>query len=162
MRMILLLLAGLLFSVPEMARAQMQWTDFAQLEVREKAESRPVLIFITAPWCVYCKAMKSTTFKNRKLADALNRDFYVVELDAEKDQELRFNGKNYRYRPNGNRTGLQELAVELGTVNGQMSYPTLVFLKPGQEGKLVYPAFASAKELRKMAEYVLEQRLPVR
>lgn len=134
--------------------AQTTWVTFEKLDSLERLEKRPVLVFVTAPWCVYCKAMKRTTFMNKKVAAELNSHFYALELDTEKEQTIDFNGKNYRYKSNGKKAGLQELAIELALVNGQMSYPTLVFLKPGQAGKLVYPAYATAKELMKMLEGV--------
>lgn len=151
----LFLFSGAMIGFPiAPAHAQTTWTEFNKLDSLERAEKRPVLVFITAPWCVYCKAMKRTTFRNNKVETELNRIFYVLELDAEKNQSIDFNGKKYRFKPNGNKTGLQELAVELALVNGQMSYPTLAFLKPGQDGKLVYPAYATAKQLLKMLEGV--------
>lgn len=158
----LLFLSGSVGFRPTSGYAQTRFSTFVQLDSLEKTDKRPVLVFITAPWCVYCRAMKRTTFRNKKLAETLNRDFYVLELDAEKNQNIHFGGKDYRFRPNGERQGLQELAVKLGLANGQMSYPTLVFLKPGKMGKLVYPAFATARELTKMAEYVRTEKMPVK
>ncbi len=77
--------------------------------------------------------MKNTTFKNDEVINALNQKFYFISLDVEEKQNIRFRGYTFKYKPTGTNTGLNELAEQLGTINGNLSYPSICFLNPDSE-----------------------------
>lgn len=120
---------------------------FQQVDSLQKMEQKPVLVFIHTTWCRYCEAMEQTTFKNREVRELLEEKFYFIRLDAEEKQAIFLNGRRFQYRPTGAGTGQHELAQELGSQEGKVSFPTLCFLSP--ENEIIYQqaGFTSAKQL---------------
>jgi thioredoxin-related protein len=105
--------------------AQLKPITFEELEI---AEPRPVLVMIMTNWCKYCHAMKNNIMKNREVSDLINNTYHLLFLDAEERSDIVFKGKVFKYRPSGSNTGIHELALNLGMIRGQISYPTLTIL----------------------------------
>jgi thioredoxin-related protein len=105
--------------------AQVKPVTFEELEI---AEPRPVLVMIMTNWCKYCHAMKNNIVKNKEVSDLINNTYHLLFLDAEERSDIVFKGKVFKYRPSGSNTGIHELALDLGMIRGQISYPTLTIL----------------------------------
>lgn len=127
-------------------------------ELRREAAPRPLVLFITADWCSYCKLMKKKVFTNAELANKIESEFYFAELDGEFSEPISWAGRTYRFSPSGLRTGTHELALHLGAVNGKLSYPTLVILD--ENGKVIfrYGGFLTAMEMFKILDTVKSER----
>lgn len=101
---------------------------FEEVEKLQQLKPKPILIFLYTDWCKICFGMKKTTFKNQEIIRLLNDEFYLIYLDAENKNNIRFLGKTFVYKPTGTKTGIHELAKELALINGQISYPTTTLL----------------------------------
>jgi thioredoxin-related protein len=132
---------------PRQSSAQLNTYRFEQVDSLLKKEIRTVMVFIHTDWCQFCQAMKNTTFKNEAIIRKLNKEFYVVYLNAEEKRNIRFNGNSFRYKPTGVNTGIHELAEKLATENSTVSYPTLCFLNEKLEVVFRYTQYASSKQL---------------
>jgi len=121
------------FLQPIKSLAQLKTFHFEQIDSLQIIEKRKVIVFIHTDWCKYCQAMKNTTFKNKDIIALLNSKFYFVDLNAEERKSIRFNGNIFEYKPTGNQTGINELATEIGVIDGFISYPTLCFLNDRNE-----------------------------
>lgn len=108
--------------------AQVNWISFEHLADSIRKQPKPVLIFIHTDWCKYCAMQENNTFTNIALVTKLNTDFYALKLNAEEKKEIVFLNRIYRYQPSGNGTGYHQLAELLGTENGKLIFPTIVFL----------------------------------
>ena len=128
---LLFLFGSLLLS--ENSHAQLKTYSFEQIDSLQIIEKRKIVVFIHTDWCKYCQAMKNTTFKNKDIIALLNSKFYFVDLNAEERKSIRFNGNIFEYKPTGNQTGINELATEIGVIDGFISYPTLCFLNDRNE-----------------------------
>lgn len=124
---LVVMIAGLIFS-PKQSSAQLRSYQFEQIDSLQKVEKRPVLIFIHTNWCKYCVMMKHTTFKDERVIQLLNQHYYFVDFNAEDKRSITFNGASFAYKPTGVNTGVHQLAIELGTLNGVLSYPTTCLL----------------------------------
>ena len=62
---------------------------------------------------------------NPHISELVKRKFYFVILDGEEKQTIKFAGRNFAFKPTGKSTGVHELAIELGTVDNQVSYPAI-------------------------------------
>ena len=120
---------------------------FQQLDSLQKKEQKPVLVFIHTSWCKYCQAMEHTTFQNKEVKEMLEKSFYFVELNAEEKKDIKVKGHTFHYRPTGAGAGQHELAQELGSINGKISFPTLCFLNADYEIIYQRSGFLTAKEL---------------
>lgn len=142
-----MILTGILLA--QLSFGQMSQVRFEQLDDLQKIEKRPVVVFLHTSWCKYCGTMKNTTFKNDEVINMLNQKFYFISLNVEEKQDIRFRGYTFKYKPTGANTGVNELAEQLGTINGQLSYPSICFLNADyeiiyqQEGYLAVKGFLS-------------------
>jgi len=132
------------------AYAQLRAVQPEELDSLQKIQSRKVLFFIGTEWCKYCALMHNTTFKNDQVIAALNDNYYFVNLDAETKRDIKFNNKVFKYKPFGNNVGTHELAEELGSVDGKVSYPTICLLNEQLEFIWQKNQFIGAKELLKV------------
>ncbi len=142
----LLLITGCI-SLPHLSFSQIKQYRFEQLDSLQKKEKRPVAVFLHTSWCKYCGTMKNTTFKNDEVIHLLNQKFYFISLDIEEKQDIRFRGYTFKYKPTGSNTGVNELAEQLGTINGELSYPAICFLNAEYEIIYQHSSFLPAKSL---------------
>lgn len=143
--------------LPLSAFAQLQSYSFAQLDSLKKAEKKNIVVFIHTDWCRYCQSMKNTTFKNKEIIKLLNEKFLFTDLNAEEKQDIIFNEHTFKYTPTGSNTGIHELAEQLGTMQGKISYPTLCILNAEHEIIFQYNQFLSSADLLKVLNEVLKK-----
>lgn len=147
-----ILLASACALLPEVSYAQLNTYQFEQLDSLQERDQRPVAVFIHTDWCKYCKAMQNTSFKNKKVVELLNKHFYLVDLDAEEKKSILFHGHTFHYKPTGNDTGAHELAEQLGTIDGKISFPSLCFLNAKNEIIYQHSGFMDAEALQKILQ----------
>ncbi len=92
--------------------------------------------------------MEYTTLRNEKVVQLLNDKFYFIPFDGEYREEILFKDHKFAFQPNGRRSGTHELARALGTIDGEMIYPTLVILSPADEIVFQYGAYLGARQMR--------------
>jgi thioredoxin-related protein len=102
--------------------------SFEEVEKLHQQKPKPILIFLYTDWCKICFGMKKTTFKNQEIIRILNGEFYLIFLNGENKNNITFLGKTFVYKPSGTKTGIHELAKELASINGKISYPTTTIL----------------------------------
>lgn len=71
------------------------WITFEQLEDSLQVKPKKVFISFHADWCVYCKKMEKTTFKNKTVISILNKKYYAVKMNAESKDTIVFEGISY-------------------------------------------------------------------
>ena len=96
--------------------------------------------------------MDKETFTNSVISDILNNKFYPVKFDAEGKESITFFGQTFI---NDGKAGkAHQFAVAL--LNGQLSYPTVVFLVPQKDGKIQVqpvPGFRDPKDMEVLLSY---------
>lgn len=127
--------------------AQLKIHTFEEAEKLCKENPKPYVVFIQTSWCKYCKMMENSTFKNAEVINLLNTDFYFISLDAESKTTIHFNNHTFRFKPNGQNTGIHELATALATINSQVVYPTVTILDPDFSIVFQKHSFLNAKGL---------------
>ena len=103
--------------------APIHWMSFEDAVAKSDAAPRKLLIDTYTHWCGWCKRMDATTFRDSMIAKYVNEHYYAVKLDAETHDTINFHGNRFVYKPENK---ANELALSL--MNGQMSYPTFIFL----------------------------------
>ena len=115
---------------------EINFIDSSWTEALKKATAEHKYIFVDAyaVWCVPCKQLKETTFKNSKVADYFNANFVNLMINVEKGQ-----------------------GIELASKWGLESYPTLYILD--DQGNLIASAegIINAPDLIKFAQKVLNK-----
>ena len=87
-------------------------------------------------------------FANQEVIQQLNEKYYFVSFDGESRKSVLFRGRSFSYQPNGRNSGTHELANALGSMNGQLVYPSFVILNPAYEIIFQHNAFLGAKDMQ--------------
>ena len=111
-----------------------QWLTFEEALERNCSEPRKIIVDLYTDWCGWCKRMDKKTYSSPDIYEYINENFYPVKFNGESQGDVKFQGKTYRFIPTGKR-GYHQLAAFL--VNGQLSYPTTVFL--GEDNRVIQP-----------------------
>lgn len=121
--------------------------DISELDSLVEQADRPIVIFIHAEWCTYCRNMEHTTFRNEDIKKLLMSKYHFVSFDGEDKRSLKFDGNMFTYKPHGNTSGTNELTQLLAEVDGELSYPTLVIMTPSRKIVERYNTFLSSEHL---------------
>lgn len=68
--------------------------------------------------------MENTTFKSDSIINLLNSKYYFISFNAESKKTILYKGNEFKFIPKGN-GGTHEIALELGSINGKLSYPSI-------------------------------------
>ena len=107
---------------------ELHWTNINDIADSMKVKEKPILVKLETSWCGYCKKMDKDVFPNKKVAKEMNANYYYVKMDAEGKEEIIFNDSIYKFVMYSGGRGIHQLAKKLGSVNGQIKYPTIVIL----------------------------------
>ena len=131
-------------------QARVKPVMFEQIEALQKEDEKLVMVLIETDWCKYCQSMRYAMKNDKRLSMILEGNFYTVFLNAESKNDIKFAGKQFSYKPAGVNTGVHKLAEQLGSLNGQLSFPTLCFLNKQNEIVYQYSGFLDTPSLLKV------------
>jgi len=109
------------------AQSTINWISFDELPDSLLVNPKPVLVFIYAEWCPYCKLQDRKTFSKSKVIKDLG-NYYCLRLNAEEKKDIQFLNRTYQFRRTSYRSGTHELARYLGIFDGGLVLPTSVLL----------------------------------
>lgn len=122
--------------------AGINWVSLEEVEKLMDKEPRKVIVDVYTEWCGPCKMMNNTTFKDPKVVEYVNKNYYAIKFNAEGKETIRFKGNEYRndgYDPNrgSGRNSTHDLTKAIAPVNGRIAYPTIVYMD--EEFKILAP-----------------------
>ncbi|MDP5198312.1 thioredoxin fold domain-containing protein [Flavobacterium sp. DG2-3] len=151
-----LFLLILFFGITSTGFCQLKSKSFEEVDSLQQIQKRKTVIFIHTDWCQFCQRMKATTFKNQEIIEKLDSDFYFIDFNAEEKREITFQNQTFKFQPTGNNVGVHELALQLGTINNQITYPILCVLNEKNEIIFQYNYYLSQKDFKVLLEKLKE------
>lgn len=142
------------FTYPEIATPEakkVKWYSWEEAVEANKKVPKKIMVDIYTDWCHWCKVMDKKTFEQKKVADYLNENFYPVKLNAEQKEDIVFKDNVFKF-VKGGRRGVHTLAYSL--LDGNMSYPSIVFLNENFERAMMSAGFKKPKEFLVELEYI--------
>lgn len=135
--------APMLFDI-EASVADINWLSWEQAVKANARSAKPLVVDVYTDWCGWCKRMDATTFKDPRVAEYVNANFYAVKLDAEQKGDIVYDGTTFSFQQQGKR-GVHTLAASL--LDGRLSYPSIVYLNGEMERTMISPGFKDADAL---------------
>lgn len=63
-------------------------SDFAAASELSAKSGKPMLVYITADWCSYCKKLDGEAWSNARVASAVNDGYIPVKIDGDRQPEV--------------------------------------------------------------------------
>ncbi len=142
-------------SVPSHNLEKLEWISWEEAVERNKTAPRKFIVDVYTDWCGWCKVMDRETFTVDSISNYLKTNFYCVKLNAERRDTVVFNNHAFTFVEQGGGRGFHTLAASL--VDGNLSYPTLVYLTEKYERVMISPGFKRAPQLMPELQYVATQ-----
>ena len=147
MKKIILLLTITMFSFNTKAQ-EINWISFEKAVELQKTNPKKIMMDMYAVWCGPCKMLDKNTFKNKSVAEYVNKNYYAVKFNAEGNDVISFNDKTYKnpnYKPENAKK--RNSGHELSSYFGVNAYPTIVFLDEKAGFIAPIPGYKSPNEL---------------
>lgn len=142
-----LLLTIILYPLSHYGQERIIWTSFQQLDSLLNVAPRETIIFIHTDWCSYCRKMEKEVFSKKEIYDRLNKDFYLVNLNAESVAEITFDQQIWKPKTLKKNTGqYHPLALVLLT-NQKTVFPSILRYDQTFKLKSIEQKYLSPKEL---------------
>lgn len=119
------------------------WVSLEEAQKQAKENGKKILIFGYADWCPYCKQMRRETYTDEEVRKRLYKEFIPVELNAEIEDSIRFNGMDFK-------------SWELAQAFQIYSYPMHIFIDPDGEVLGAQPGFLPADIFGPLLTYIGE------
>ena len=126
-----------------------------EIEKLQKKKPRKVLVNIYASFCNSCKVQTATTFKDTAIANYINKNYYMINFDAESNDTLVFRGqKSFKTLLNG--YPLHTFALMAS--NNRLQFPTIAVLDDKENTLDALSPFMSPATLLPILKYYAEDK----
>lgn len=129
-------------------KKEVEWISLQEAYNRTQKEPRKTIVDVYTAWCGWCKVMDRETYTNPDVIEYLNKNFYMVKLDAETRQEIVVGGVKYKFDESSN---TNQAAIAL--LQGKLSYPTTVFLDDQYNMIQPLPGYLDAKAFHQVITF---------
>lgn len=133
---------------------KVKWYTFSEAVKLNETQPRNIMVDVYTDWCGWCKVMDEKTFSIPEIANVLNKQFYAVKFNAETKDTIVFKGHSFINDGEGRRPPHQ-LAVAL--LQGQLSYPNIVFLDKTSTVLGALPGFKKPEEMKPILDYISKE-----
>jgi thioredoxin-related protein len=129
---------------------KIKWYSFEEAVVLSRDNPRKILVDIYTDWCGFCKRMEAETFSDPKVAAYINAHFYPVKFNSETKDTIRFQGHEFVNEGEGRRSAHQ---LSIALLQGQMSYPSIVYINEDLELLTAVPGFRTPAQLEPILRF---------
>lgn len=142
----IIFLLSILFSISISAQ-EINWISMEEAVEAQKETPKKIIMDAYTVWCGPCKMLDKNTFHNKDVVTYINENFYAVKFNAEGNETVNFQGKEFtnpNFNPNTKgRNSSHELAQALGV----RAYPTLIYFDEDANLITPIPGYQSPQQL---------------
>jgi thioredoxin-related protein len=132
------------------SKNEIHWiTDFNELQAKMQQEPKKVYVDMYTDWCAWCKKMDASTFTNPSVINYMNTNYYCVKFNAERQDKIIFQGKEYHFDP---QLKANTLAAEW-VKDGSMMYPTAVIMLENFQNPVPLKGYLDVNQLETVVTY---------
>lgn len=73
----------------------LNWQDISQAQAMATEQQKDIFVFVYAPWCPKCEAMRLDAFQNDELINVINTHFIPVQINAQENKDILFKGRTF-------------------------------------------------------------------
>lgn len=139
-----------IWCIPVMGQSGIEWLSWEEAAKRSSSNPKKFLVDVYTDWCGWCRKMDANTFAHPEIARYINDNFYAIKFNAGNRDDIVWKGKTYKFVSNGSR-GYHQLAAEI--MQGQLSYPTVVFLNEDMEVIQPIPGYHAPDRFEVIVSY---------
>lgn len=136
------------FAQESAGSGELKWMSIEEAEIACKKQPRKIFIDVYTDWCGWCKKMDKSTFRDYLVLKYASEKYYAVKMNAEDRKNVIFRDKLFKFNE-GMRS--HDLAVLL--LNGQMSYPSIVFMDEKLQPIQTHGGYADAAQFNMMLHF---------
>lgn len=136
---------------PHYVEGGIKWMTFEEALAANQVEKRKIFIDVYTDWCGWCKVMDKKTFTDQAVIDYMNEHYYAVKFNAEKEDPITFQGKNFEL-VDGGRRPIHTLAYAM--LDGQLSYPSYVYFNENVQRITISKGYKDAPRFIKELESI--------
>ncbi|MCB9082218.1 MAG: DUF255 domain-containing protein [Lewinellaceae bacterium] len=126
----------------------LSWQDAQQLQ---ETTHKKIILEVYTDWCSWCKKLDTESMQDPAVVQYINKNFYPVRLNAQERADLEYQNKVYHYNSTAGMRGYNELVTKL--LQGNHSFPSIVFFDENLEIIQSFSGFRTAAELLLIAQY---------
>lgn len=131
--------------------AAIAWLSFEDAVEQNNKAPKKIFIDMYTEWCGWCKRMDKTTFQDPAVSAYMNKHFYAVKFDAERKDSILFKDQYFKFKPEYKSNELAAIMM-----NGQMSYPTSVYIDSLSNLIGPVPGYLTAEQFMPVLKYFAE------
>lgn len=136
-------------------KGYVKYYTLKEIEKLQKKKPKKILVNIYAGFCNSCKVQTATTFKDTAIANYINKNFYMINFDAESNDTIMFkNEKCYKTLLNG--YPLNTFALKV--TNNRLQFPCIAVLDDQQNTLDALAPFLSPSNLLPILKFYAEDK----
>jgi thioredoxin-related protein len=132
-----------------------KWYTLDEALKLNKEKPKKILIDVYTDWCGWCKKMDKDVYTHPVIAKYLNDNFYTVKFNAETTDTVIFGDRKFINENKGPRSTHQ---FAMALLQGQMSYPSVVYLTEKLEYIFAIPGYKTPDQLEVILNYVAQNK----
>lgn len=133
------------------AKIEVKWYSLKEALELNKKKPKKILIDIYTAWCNSCRVMNKTTFSSPLIGSYLNKNYYLVDFNAEQKDTVVFGGQTFVNSGASGGPPFHQLAI--AALKGNVILPSLILINEQSQLLDAIPYYLTPETLEPIIKY---------